>query len=408
MDFSTDIKFSRNLIRNETTKITYSGYLFKNNSDSVSIVYGFGDNWSNTQETEMEKLENGFVAQIHILDFDKLNFCFRNSNYEWDNNYNQNYICHIEEKQDQVTEESFIINEENVVTDILDNLFENNISDIKDTTIEANKKTEATTIDAFENTINDIEVTTIEAINTPIDFTETTTHHIEIVNVENHVITTNENNTENIETETFEDSIKTIQPDTMENDINVDIAEIENGLEKDIENIFNDLYEGTSKIFETSTTKENDIENIETNIEENQENKKFDMDGLINEILAPIANSSSFENINLNSEEVIDNGLVDNILSDTSDSVELVETTNEKSDSILNTFNSEEAPLIDVIEASNENNSLVKVDTLDDYLVSARSLSKFYILKKRIKFALYKLFVAVPKIISHALSEDED
>ena len=60
MDFSADIKFSRNLIQNETTKITYSGYLFKNNSDSVSIVYGFGDNWSNTQEAEMEKTSERF------------------------------------------------------------------------------------------------------------------------------------------------------------------------------------------------------------------------------------------------------------------------------------------------------------------------------------------------------------
>ena len=171
MDFSTDIKFSRNLIQNETTKITYSGYLFKNNSDSVSIVYGFGDNWSNTQETKMEKLENGFVAQIHILDFDKFNFCFRNSNYEWDNNYNQNYICPIEKNQDQVTEEAFIINEENVVTDILDNLFENNISEIKDTTIEVNKKDETTTVDYSENTINNIEATTTESTDTSKKFT---------------------------------------------------------------------------------------------------------------------------------------------------------------------------------------------------------------------------------------------
>lgn len=60
MDFSTDIKFSGNLIQNKTTEITYSGYLFKNNSDSVSIVYGFGDSWSNTQEAEMEKTPNRF------------------------------------------------------------------------------------------------------------------------------------------------------------------------------------------------------------------------------------------------------------------------------------------------------------------------------------------------------------
>ena len=399
MDFSTDIKFSRNLIRNETTKITYSGYLFKNNSDSVSIVYGFGDNWSNTQEAEMEKLENGFVAQIHILNFDKLNFCFRNSNYEWDNNYNQNYICPIEEKQDQVTEEAFIINEENVVTDILDNLFENNISEIKDVKIEVTENTEATVVD----TLKKAEITPIETTTTSID-----TNNTEEINTKD-TVTTNENNVKNIEVEIPENNVENIETDTIENEINV--AEIENGLEKDIENIFSDLYEGTAKIFEASTTNENNentVENIEPNTEENQENKKFDMDGLINEILAPIANSYSFENVNPPSEEVIDNGLVDNILSENANSIELAKITNKDSDSVLNSFNTDEAPLIDVTENSNENKSLVKVDTLDNYLVSARSLSKFYILKKRIKFALYKLFTAVPKLISHALSEDED
>ena len=69
MDFSADIKFSRNLIQNETTKITYSGYLFKNNSDSVSIVYGFGDNWSNTQEAEMEKTSERFYFTNSYLKF---------------------------------------------------------------------------------------------------------------------------------------------------------------------------------------------------------------------------------------------------------------------------------------------------------------------------------------------------
>jgi len=48
MDFSADIKFSRNLIKNENATITYSGYLYKNNSDAVTMVYGFGDNWENT------------------------------------------------------------------------------------------------------------------------------------------------------------------------------------------------------------------------------------------------------------------------------------------------------------------------------------------------------------------------
>lgn len=95
MEFTNDIYFNDNLIENEKCQITYSGKLFQNNSDSVKMVYGFGDNWSNTTEKLMEKNENGFVAEIEMLNFDKLNFCFRNSNNEWDNNNNCNYISSI-------------------------------------------------------------------------------------------------------------------------------------------------------------------------------------------------------------------------------------------------------------------------------------------------------------------------
>ena len=45
---------------------------------------------------EMEKTELGFQAEIELLSSDTLNFCFRNSNNEWDNNENANYIFPIE------------------------------------------------------------------------------------------------------------------------------------------------------------------------------------------------------------------------------------------------------------------------------------------------------------------------
>ena len=67
MDFSTYVKFSNNLIENQETTITYSGYLFQNNSDSLKIVYGFGDNWMYTKEQEMKKTENGFVDRKSVV-----------------------------------------------------------------------------------------------------------------------------------------------------------------------------------------------------------------------------------------------------------------------------------------------------------------------------------------------------
>jgi len=95
MEVNNDVRFNGNLTEYETFKITYSGKLFKNNSEEVTIVFGFGPNWENTTELLMEKTENGFVADINILNFDAINFCFKNSNMEWDNNNSINYVVPI-------------------------------------------------------------------------------------------------------------------------------------------------------------------------------------------------------------------------------------------------------------------------------------------------------------------------
>jgi len=87
-----NIKFNSDLIGNTNCNITYSGKLFQDNAGEVTLVYGFGDNWANTTETLMVKTETGFTAEIGVLDYDKLNFCFKNSNSEWDNNNSSNYV----------------------------------------------------------------------------------------------------------------------------------------------------------------------------------------------------------------------------------------------------------------------------------------------------------------------------
>ena len=89
--FNTD-----KLVENAKVKISYVGKLFKENSFEVYLVYGFGSNLYNVNEIKMEKTELGFQAEIELLSSDTLNFCFRNSNNEWDNNENANYIFPIE------------------------------------------------------------------------------------------------------------------------------------------------------------------------------------------------------------------------------------------------------------------------------------------------------------------------
>lgn len=89
--FNTD-----KLVENTKIKISYTGKLFEDNSEEVFLHYGYNSQWDNVSEIEMVKTELGFQAEIELLSADSLNLCFRNSNNEWDNNDNQNYIFPIE------------------------------------------------------------------------------------------------------------------------------------------------------------------------------------------------------------------------------------------------------------------------------------------------------------------------
>lgn len=214
MEFSADIKFSCNLIKNKTTTITYSGYLYKNNSEAVTMVYGFGDDWKKTTEQQMEKTDKGFVTRINLLNFDKLNFCFRNSNYVWDNNNNQNYGCSIANETPVSTgytkesefDDAFIINE-NVIGGILTNLFENNISNLQ------NIKPQTTT---------------------PISGTQTIKTKLE-TNIQDIKIENEKNTIQNIE---IQDE-KTLDDDIEIEDISIE-GEVAEGIK--IENIFDTMF----------------------------------------------------------------------------------------------------------------------------------------------------------------------
>ena len=104
--FNTD-----KIVENTDIKITYAGQLFQNGSDNVTIHYGFGDNWSNAQDIVMEKTELGYQANIHVQPDSKLNFCFKNSYGEWDNNNGANYEFKIEEQN--IIEEEIQVEKEN-------------------------------------------------------------------------------------------------------------------------------------------------------------------------------------------------------------------------------------------------------------------------------------------------------
>ena len=93
--FNTD-----KVIENTDVKVTYAGKLFQDGAENVTVHYGFGENWEDSQDAQMQKTELGFQTNIHVKPNTKLNFCFKNGTGEWDNNNGTNYAFKIE-KQNQ-------------------------------------------------------------------------------------------------------------------------------------------------------------------------------------------------------------------------------------------------------------------------------------------------------------------
>lgn len=469
MEFSINIKFNDYLTKNENSTITYSGALFKNGSESVTIVYGFGDNWSNTTEQLMEKTSDGFVAEIKILDFEKFNFCFRNANYEWDNNNNQNYISPI---LDEKTNDSFIINED-IITPILENLMEDLPAEEIALT---NNETE---LESTVETISEIETTTYDE--NALSFN---------IEIEENIIENNTRDTNDI-------------PAVDEQTVSKNIEKIQ-----DIEKIFDELYQLENSSVEETTVleiednasiEETKIENIsientqedDTQISDKQillddilssnsqttneeKSSNFNMNSLIDEILSPIVKSSIFETelesepVTFFSESTIVNeetttqvdapitfdnseendekvdSLITNLISDLQanldqnaeteniieENIEETEKTsstetnkNEENNDISSTTNevinssvttgTVEQTLNEVIEESlidvlnNDNKQKAETtNTETGLIVSPRALNKFYLFKKKVKVAVCKIFSIIPKILSADKNEN--
>ena len=97
MELSKNIFFNTDkLVENNNVKISYTGKFFQDGSEQAFLHYGFGLNWDNVNEIEMNKTELGFQAEINLLEGESFNLCFRNGNNEWDNNEGQNYSFPIE------------------------------------------------------------------------------------------------------------------------------------------------------------------------------------------------------------------------------------------------------------------------------------------------------------------------
>ncbi len=97
MELTKNIFFNTDkLVEGSTVKISYTGEFFQGDAEEVYIHYGFGPTWENVSEVSMEKTELGFQTELVLTGTESLNFCFRDSNNNWDNNSNANYVFPIE------------------------------------------------------------------------------------------------------------------------------------------------------------------------------------------------------------------------------------------------------------------------------------------------------------------------
>ena len=100
MELTKNIFFNTDkLMQNSRVKISYTGVFFENNSEEVYIHYGFGVSWDNLSEIKMEKTDLGFQAEVELPEYDTFNFCFRDSDNNWDNNETANYVFDIEKSE---------------------------------------------------------------------------------------------------------------------------------------------------------------------------------------------------------------------------------------------------------------------------------------------------------------------
>lgn len=435
MDFSNHIKFEGNLIKTRPTTITYSGFLFENGSESVSIVYGFGSHWEHTNEIKMEKTENGFTTELNMLGYDLFNCCFKNGNNEWDNNYGGNYVFEVE---DFSYEPAFILNED-VITDILNNLFEVNIS-------EANTSTSIEVEPVMEQTS---AVQTIE----PVEEFEIELERNVSVSIEDSFVTSTDSTSLNQDIEKlFNDIyqpeiqetvevIETAQTQEITVEENGETTIIENIVEEPettvVENIVEEPVEEKQNLLSDILADHASVQKAEVAEEKNEETG-FNMNSLIDEILSPIISSASFEHEDLGeeyssfqqAESEIDE-TINSLISDIEKTVEsktqvnyIEENVEESTPTIEEvsdvSFNDDEVSLIETLAnearaeiengTNNTTTALVEVKQASEnsFLVSPRSLGKFYMFKKRVKLAVYKLVNTLPKLLSAKFFEDEN
>lgn len=384
MEFTNEISFDKKLTENEKSKIIYNGFLAQKGSNSLTIVYGFGSNWDCTQAKDMKKIDNGFETEVEIKPYDTFNFCFRNENYEWDNNNTFNYISPIEkqvpisvknsikdtensvnniaalevEQKNIVEEEQEISNAnvqlsqmENEIADLFDELF--SMPDETYTSI-VEPIVESSSISSTEFNLDEL----IEDILSPIISTDNDVPtHAQKILVED-ILDSNYSNINNfnsnkVELNNVDTLLETLSASNSENSIvEQTITEVENEKTLNIEPI-----ENIEELFEPETPVQEKVQKIEPK-KTKQKTRDFTI---------------------IEDDEPQEPSLLEEVVKE------------------KETSKVEESVALTVVEERECGIS-----------VSPRKLNKFYFFKKKVKLAFYKALVSIPKFLQKQFKSTEN
>lgn len=77
----------------EELRVVYDGLLAQSGADRVFMHMGYGPvaSWSNTKDIEMMRTQRGFETTFRVDKPDRINFCFKDSAANWDNNNGLNW-----------------------------------------------------------------------------------------------------------------------------------------------------------------------------------------------------------------------------------------------------------------------------------------------------------------------------
>jgi hypothetical protein len=82
--------------RGDNMSINYRGLLRNSGADSIYLHYGF-DHWQNSQTIQMNRTQDGlFRSEVRAQGSQEVNFCFKDSANNWDNNNGFNWNVQLQ------------------------------------------------------------------------------------------------------------------------------------------------------------------------------------------------------------------------------------------------------------------------------------------------------------------------